>query len=242
MKYVWEKYYKKSKSDTTGNLTLTVMCKPDLSGIKRGVENPCLWKCSSVTCEIFMDMIILDKKLLDLFASHLFDEELWKALWLELLLHVERVNKRLIFVVADVHFGFTLCTSARCGFLLWWHVFFLKNAPLLQSAPSTCVVVIWIRIFAVSAVKNAISLMLSAQQPNHETQNQMHFLATLMQKLCLVNTVYVRYSVSSWLPLARQKVGARRIWTTTSEAIFFLQGLALPIKAYVSQIKYWTNL
>ena len=126
MKYVWEKYYKKSKSDTTGNLTLTVMCKPDLSGIKRGVENPCLWKCSSVTCEIFMDMIILDKKLLDLFASHLFDEELWKALWLELLLHVERVNKRLIFVVADVHFGFTLCTSARCGFLLWRHVVFWK--------------------------------------------------------------------------------------------------------------------
>ena len=65
-----------------------------------------------------------------LLSLHLFDEELWKALWLELLLHVERVNKRLIFVVADIDFGFTLCTSARCGFLLWRHVFFLKNAPL----------------------------------------------------------------------------------------------------------------
>ena len=129
----WEKYYKKSKSDTTGNLTLTVMCKPDLSGINRGVENPCLWKCSSVTCEIFMDIIILDKKLLDLFASHLFDEELRKALWLELLLHVERVNKRLIFVVADVHFGFTLYTSARCGFLLWRHVFFSEKCTTLTK-------------------------------------------------------------------------------------------------------------
>ena len=85
--------------------------------------------------------------------------------------------------------------------------------------------------------------MLSVQQPNRDTQNQMHFPAAFMQRLCLlVNTVYVRYSVSSWLPLARQKVGARRIWTTTLEAIFFLQGLALPVKECVSQIKYWTNL
>ena len=140
----WEKNFKKREIDTKGNLTLTVMCKPDLSGIKRGVENPCLWKCSSVTCKVFMEIMILDKIscFLDLFASHLFDEELWKALWLELLLHVERVNKRLIFVVADIDFGFTLCTSARCGFLLWRHVFFWKMHHSIQIAQSTCVLVI----------------------------------------------------------------------------------------------------
>ena len=120
---------------------LTVMCKPDFSAMKRGVEKPCLWKCSRVTWKVKdhdLKSIVGEQEDLNqgmflihhLLSLHLFDEELWKVLWFQFLLNIKSVNEGFVLIVADINFCFAFCAPTWRGFLLWRHLY-LKYVQVL---------------------------------------------------------------------------------------------------------------